>query len=285
MRNLLTLLAVALACAHSSTAQSKSGRESAGLVGPVRTVRVETALVSNVSGQLVEGKRVLTHTTSFDEKGNTTGQDVFKPDGSPERKLAWGHAYDAKGRETETTFLNAQGALTARAVYVYDGRGRKVEATFYAPNGEVNHVEKFDYDDKGRLTGVAHLSQDGTIRNTQTYTYDADGRPTEWSIRTPDGALYQRNVHTYDEKGRETEWVIYRGDGTPSVGQKFVYDEKGHVTESLSYGNGVQFGHETYTYEYDARGNWVKRRVVGESLKDGTTRTQIEVNYRTITYY
>jgi hypothetical protein len=285
MRNLLTLLLVALACALPAAAQGKTGRESAGLFGPVRTVRIETARVSNVSGQLVEGERVLTRIASFDEKGNTTEQGAFNPDGSTEQKLSWGHTYDAKGRETEATYLNAGGTLTARAVFTYDERGRKVEATFYAPPGTLNHVEKFEYDERGRKTREVHLSPDGTIRNTQTFTYNADGRLTEWSIHTPDGALYQRNVHVYDEKGREAEWVIYRGDGTPSVGQKYVYDEKGNVTESLSYGNGVQFGRETYTYEFDAHGNWVKKRVVGETLKEGTTRTEIEVIYRTITYY
>ncbi len=285
MRNLLTLLAVALACAHSSNAQSRTDREIAGLFGPVRTARVETARVSSVSGRFVEGERVPTQYSSFDEKGNATAQEVFNPDGSHRWKLAWGHAYDAKGRETETTFLNAKGALTSRAVFVYDERGRKVEATFYTSGGAVNHVERFDYDERGRKTREAHLNADGTLRNTQVYTYDAAGRLTEWSLHTPDGALYQRNVHTYDEKGRETEWLIYRGDGTPSIGQKYVYDESGNVTESLRYGNGVPLRRETYIYEFDARGNWVKRRVVREALKDGGSRTEIEMNYRTLTYY
>ena len=285
MRNLLTLLVLTLAGAHPSIAQTETGRESAGLTGPVRTMRVERAQVRNVSGQLVEGERVLAQSVSFDEKGNTTGQSVFNPDGSLNRKLGWGYTYDAKGRESERTFLNAEGRVTSRAVSVYDEQGRKVEMTFYNPNGTVNHIETFAYDDGGKLIREVHLNLDGMIRNTSTYTYDPGGRLTEWSIHKPDGALLQRKVSTYDEKGRETEWAIYRGDGAPAMGQRRSYDERGNVVESLRYGNGVLVGREAYTYEFDARGNWVKRRLVGETVKDGISRTAIEVIYRTITYY
>lgn len=285
MRNFLALLVLTLACAHPSTAQTKTDRERAGLIGPVRTVRVETARVSDVSGQFVEGKRALAQFDSFDEKGNVVGSSVFNPDGSPNRKLGWGYTYDTKGRETERTFLNAEGALTSRAVSVYDEQGRKVEMTFYNPSGTVNHIETFAYDDRGKLIREVHLNPDGTIRNTSIYTYDTGGQLTEWSGHKPDGTLSQRKVSTYDQKGRETEWAIYRGDGTPAMSQRRSYDERGNVMESLRYGNGVLVGRETYTYEFDARGNWVKRRAVWEALKDGISQTGREVNYRTITYY
>lgn len=102
---------------------------------------------------------------------------------------------------------------------------------------------------------------------------------------TPDGALLQKRVSTYDEKGRETEWAIYRGDGAPAAGQRRGYDEQGNVAESISYGNGVQVSRETFAYEFDARGNWVKRRVVRDAVRKGIFDTEVEVNYRTITYY
>jgi YD repeat-containing protein len=285
MRNFLTLLALALACVHPSTAQTETDRERAGLTGPVRAVRVERAQVSNVSGQLVEGARTLAQSSSFDEKGNATGQSLFKPDGSLDRKLGWGYTYDAKGRETERTFLNAEGVITSRAVSAYDGRGRKVEMTFYNPDGAVNHVQTFVYDDRGKLIREAHLNPDGTVRNVSVYTYDAGGRLREWSMQKPDGSLSQRKVSNYDEKGREIEWTVYRGDGTPALGQRSSYDERGNVVESLRYGNGVLVSRETFTYEFDAHGNWVERRLVRETVKEGYSLTEVEVSYRTITYY
>lgn len=285
MKSFLLLLSVTLVCARASAAQTATARELFGLVGPVRSIRVETARVSDASGESVEGERVLTHFASFDEMGNTTAQSVFTPDGTPRWKLGWGHTYDAEGRMTGTTYFNSRGTLTSRAVFVLDARGRKVEATFYNPGGTVNHIQRFSHDERGRMTRETHLNPDGTPRLTSFYTYDGGRRPTERRTQKPDGTLFQRNVFTYDEKGRETEWVIYLGDGTPGAGQRRIYDEGGNVTESLRYWGGVLGIRETFTYEFDARGNWVKRRVARERIKGGATRTEVEVNYRTITYY
>jgi antitoxin component YwqK of YwqJK toxin-antitoxin module len=285
MKNFLTLLALTFAWVQPATAQADTDRGRAGLVGPVRTVRAETARASDESGQPAEGERVLTQLLSFDEKGNVTGQSVFNPDGSPNRKLGWGYTYDAEGRESERTFLNAEGALTSRSVSAYDKKGRKTETTFYNPGGPVNHVQTFAYDDRGRVMREVHLNPDGTIRNSSVYTYDADGRLAERAQYKPDGALIQKRISTYDGKGRETDWAIHRGDGAPVMSQKRSYDERGNVVESVSYVNGAQVSRETSTYEFDARGNWVKRRVAREAVKKGASHTEVEVNYRTITYY
>lgn len=285
MKNFLTLLVLTFAWVQPATAQADTDRVRAGLIGPVRAVRAETARASDESGRSVEGERVLTQLLSFDEKGNVTGQSAFNQDGSPDRKLAWGYTYDADGRESERTFLNAEGALTSRSVSAYDKKGRKTETTFYNPGGPVNHVRTFAYDDRGRMIREVHLGPDGTIRNSSVYTYDADGRLAERSQYGPDGALILRRASTYDRKGRETDWAIHRGDGGPVTSQKRSYDERGNVLESVSYANGVQVSRETFAYEFDARGNWVRRRVVREAVRKGTSHTEIEVNYRTITYY
>ena len=284
MRKCLALLILTFACAHPSTAQTQTDRESAGVIGPVRTVRVETARVSDVSGQLVEGERAVAQIFSFDMKGGLTERSVFNRGGSPDRKRR-SYTYDAKGRESERAFLNADGVLTSKAVSTYDVKGRKVEMTFYNPGGEVNHVEKFEYDDRGKMIREVHLNPDGTIRNASAYTHDASGRLIEWSLYKPDGSLSQRRVSTYDEKGRETGWTIYRGEGTPALGQRRSYNERGNVVESLRYGNGVLVSRETFTYEFDERGNWVRRRTLSETVKGGISHTEIQVDYRTITYY
>lgn len=284
MRKYLALLVLTFACAHPSAAQTETDSERTGLAGPVRSVRVETAPLSNVSGRLVEGERVLSQLFSFDEKGNLTERSIYNRGGPPDQKRR-GYTYDAKGREVERTFLDAGGALTSRAISAYDKQGRKTEMTFFNPDGSVNHIETFAYDERGKLIREAHLNPDGTIRNNSVYTYDAGGRLTEWSMHKPDGTLSQRRVSTYDEKGREVEWTVYRGDGTPAMGQRRSYDDRGNVVESLRYGNGVLIGREAYAYEFDARGNWVKRRAEWEAVKGGTSQAGVEVNYRTITYY
>ena len=285
MRRALVLLGLVLTCSYQSVAQKETDRERSGFVGPVRNVRVETAKVSNVSGQMVESERVLVYVSSFDEKGNATESIVYNPDGSLNRKHGWGYTYDDKGRVTERTFLNANGVLTAKAFFNYDDRGRQVEATFFSPPGSVNHVQSYAYDDKGNMIREVHRNPDGTIRNSQVNTYDADGRLTEYSLHKPDGTFYQRNVYTYDGRGRETGWAIYKEDGAPVMGLTRRYDEKGNVSELLRHSKGVITARETYAYEFDSRGNWVKRKTERETTRDGKTKVELEVAYRTITYF
>ena len=90
---LLFLLATA-----SLHAQSRPDWESYGFSKPVRKIRVEVE--RTVGG--VRGPRLSKETVSFDEKGNVISNDVYKPDGSLQRKLGGGHEYDAAGRRKST---------------------------------------------------------------------------------------------------------------------------------------------------------------------------------------
>ena len=285
MRNFLTLLILIFFCASPSIAQKELDKDRRGFIGPVRTIRVETAFVTNVSGQSVEGPRVLTQLGSFDEKGTATGQTIFNLDGSLKFKYGWATSYDAKGRDTERIFYNAAGVPTSKSVSTYDEKGRRVETTFFNPDGPINHIEDFIYDSSGKMVQQVHRNPDGTIRNTQTYTYDNRARLTAWSLYKPDGTPFQRNVSTYDDKGRETGLTVYLGDGTPTIEESRSYDDRWNVIEVLRYRNGVLIKRETLTYEFDARGNWVKRNIARETVQGNTSRSETEVNYRTITYY
>ena len=47
--------------------------------------------------------------------------------------------------------------------------------------------------------------------------------------------------------------------------------------------NGVFIRRETFTYEFDDRGNWVKRTIERETVQGDNSSKETEVNYRT--YY
>jgi hypothetical protein len=287
VRRLLALLVLALIYSCPLIAQTKTGRERAGLSGPVKAVRVETAKLSVVSGQLVEGQRVPAYLTTFDEQGNTTGQSAHNPDGSLKRKLGWDYTYDAKGREVEVVYRNADGTLTAKGVSTYDSKGRKIEVTLYNPGGSINHHQAYSYDDKGNKIGETHRNPDGTARNNITYIYDGRGNLIEVSYYKPDGTLHQRSIYTYDGQGNETEWAAYNGDGSLAMRRTQSYDDKKNVTEIIYYRkDSSMIDKETFTHlEFDARGNWVKRSTVREVIRDGKSQVETEVTYRHITYF
>ena len=121
------------------------------------------------------------------------------------------------------------------------------------PGRSVNHITDVRSHDRGDDTR-GPSEPDGTVVTVPS-RLRRDG-PTDGEGRyTPDGTLLQKRVSTYDEKG-EPEWAIYRGDGTPA-GQRRVYDERVTCGEHQLQKR-RQVSRETFAYEFDARGNWVK---------------------------
>lgn len=289
MMKILAALALALSCSSSASAQTatdaETAKERSGVIGPVRTLRSEAAAVSVVSGQLVEGRRVLTQIVSLDEKGNVTDTSVFNPDGSVRSKLSRAYTYDAEGRIAGWSTLDADGVLTGRAVAAYDKQGRKVGTTFFHPDGSVNSIQTFSYDERGNMTREARRGTDGRSQGWTVHTFDAHDRLAEVAYYGPDGSFHQRNVYTYDARGRETGWAAYRPDGTHALGFTRRRDESGNVVESTHSANGKLVSRRTFTYEFDGRGNWVKKRAEREDAQGGASKVVPEVTYRTVTYY
>jgi hypothetical protein len=42
---------------------------------------------------------------------------------------------------------------------------------------------------------------------------------------------------------------------------------------------------ETFSYEYDSTGNWIKKISDIEKFKDGQVIKEVDILYRTLTYY
>ncbi|MDT5059628.1 MAG: periplasmic protein TonB [Acidobacteriota bacterium] len=94
-------------------------RDRDGLVGPVRRIKTEMVKLSNKSGKMVEGQRVVLEAVAYDIKGTKienayypvpgaalTGKEVYK--------------YDDKGNIVEMTLVNADGSLLSKEVYSYE---------------------------------------------------------------------------------------------------------------------------------------------------------------------
>jgi hypothetical protein len=94
------------------------------------------------------------------------------------------------------------------------------------------------------------------------YVYKYQGNKKEELVYSEDGSLNRKNVSTLDDKGNEVE--------------ESFYDVKdGSVSERYSY-----------SYEFDAKGNWIKRTASKWAAKDGKEQfAPYSITYRTITYY
>ncbi len=232
----------------------KTDKEHEGLFGSVKSVRVEKAKVLNNSGASVEQKRVFSQETAYDLRGNMTEERDSSP--APYHL----YSYDSKGDRLEK---NARTPITTGPPTTADwGFLSNVSTTLYRwvfkHDTRGNRIEAKKYRRMfGRSDDHRFLSDTQKV----TYRYEDNDRRVETASYDSRDRLLQKWVYIYDSSPTPTQRDEYKSDG------------------SLA-------GKEFYTYEYDDRGNWIKRVTSKLSTKNGNSQVEpVEVTYRTIIYH
>ncbi len=229
MKNVMTMLALSIVLVVPSGAQQKkSDLEQAGLLGNVKTVKVEEAKFAAKDGKKVEGKKTQVETQNYSDKGILTKSIRF--DG---------------------------GALTNH-FYSYESNGSRLELIRSA-TADSRIKSEFKYDSSGNRSEEVQTNDEGLV-NKVLFVFDTNGRPAEKRIFNRNG-LFARRTYAYGTGANPTE--------------EAEYDAKGALA-----------GKQSYSYELDSTGNWVKRitSIVGTS--NGKAYSEpAGVTDRTITYY
>jgi TonB family protein len=92
----------------------------------------------------------------------------------------------------------------------------------------------------------------------------------------------------YDLKGAKTQNQYFPvGGSTPTGRETYKYDDKGNISEMTLMGaDGSLISKETYKYDYDSLGNWVKMTSSVAVVENGRISFEpTEVTRRTIFYY
>lgn len=124
----------------------------------------------------------------------------------------------------------------------------------------------------------------GPVRRVKTETAKItvkQGRPLE-------SQRVLLEATTYDMKGNRVDNAYYLSAGGSVTGKEvYKYDERGNIVEmTLHNADGSLLSKETYAYEFDAVGNWVKMTTSVAVIEGGKiTFEPSEVTYRTIAYY
>jgi hypothetical protein len=279
MKRILLTLTLVLAASATAFAQQAGGLERRYgdmFVGPVRTVRVETASYVKRDGALVEGPR----------------------------KPSFAISYSEDGKHSEWEYYAADSTLRDRSVIVYDDAGRLVEQYCYSGRDRLtakfiskpDEGETLNYDGEGRLRrrvvivkredgsrDVRVYNADGTLYRTSfvksgdwgmtAKTYDVNGVPlVESSARYGAGGSQDIEEQHYDANGAPVNREVTNARYGPDGFESDVVKPDG--TQSKTRG----------TYERDAHGNRVKAisYVWDEAAGDFVPTA---VTYYTVTYY
>ena len=229
MRRIVVALIIAVALVGPSGGQQrKSDLDHAGLLGKVKTVKIEEAKLSNKSGKPIEGKRVQLETQSYGENGMLVKS------------------------------VRIDAGLRGDYFYSYDASGNRLELIRSSVSS--SHVKT-------------------------EFKYDANGNRLE-EVQTGDEGLVGKTVNVYDARGRCTERRLFNKQAL-FARRTYKYAADANPTEEAEYDpKGALVGKQSYSYELDTTGNWIKRITSTQGMSNGKPVTEpADATYRTITYY
>lgn len=116
------------------------------------------------------------------------------------------------------------------------------------------------YGDNGFLiSGTRTRGGLDTLMESITMKTNAVGYPTEFMVFNPKGEPAYKVVLTYDEQNRFTKLEVFDKGGIINFIYEVKYNDKSKVSELLLKDKENNITSSNYfTYEYDAKGNWIK---------------------------
>jgi hypothetical protein len=231
----------------------KSDAEDEGLKGKVKSIVSRRADLVAAEGKLTEGKLEPSSSEYYNEQGNLTKRESYDWQGNPRDISVYG-------------YIDGERASNYKSIrYEYDPPPMMLPpppAGQPKPTYDPRYSSKYKYryDDKGKMAEKLLYGNDGKLR--LRYVYNYNGNQKEELVYTAEGKLNQKYVSVIDDKGNETEETTFEAKDD-SIRSKY-----------------------SYSYEFDTKGNWIKRIASKWVTKDGKSFFEPAwVTYRTITYY
>ena len=262
--------------AHGTTAQVRqTDRDKANLFGPVRSV---TSTSTEFTGDKIEGKgfsRKPPESVSYDEAGNELEEQMVSDFGEQMGKTL--NKFDTDHRLLESRWLDPNGKVVRKDVFTYTD-GRLKEITTFDDNNVLREKTVHVYDEKARLIEEVYYDPAKPVAQT-VYKYIQRGtQPAETAFFLIDGRRAtapvgpclgaHRITSSFDEKGRVLTQDVFEDTGALKKEYRWTYDDRSNVTTytSKSPSSTVTF---VYSYEFDAKGNWIKQIARGTSKENG----------------
>ncbi|HEX6375279.1 MAG TPA: hypothetical protein VFZ91_06125 [Allosphingosinicella sp.] len=294
MRILFSALALPLLLFSLTATKEVPDADRENLHGPVRSVSTQMAQYFDAEADGAGRIRQLDIIT-YDSKGNEVERTIYDDYGFVVGKQVV--TRDADGSLVGRVLSDPKGKVLERQAYVYTG-GRLAEIVERDGKGNVALRQVSTYGADGLVQEVTYYAATKAVGKT-VYKHDAHGRGSEVAYYRADGSRAiapigpclgaHRMTYAYDEKGRSAKVVAYEPDGSLNKSWQYSYNSAGDVAEERRED---RWSHEisTISYEYDSRGNWIKRiAVVQGQPKPGRGEMKPSerrlIHSRKITYY
>lgn len=191
-------------------------------------------------------------------------------------------------------YYDKGGALTQRDSYDY--RGNPFEITIYGyidgKRVSKSKMTSYEYDPPPMMVPAKPSSKPEPKRDPRyDYSFDfkyENGKIVERQMIFSNGKKGMRYV--YKHSPNQFERLVYTEEGTLNQRYVSILDANGNEIEKTNFGlaNFHIYGDRKYkyAYEFDSKGNWIKKVTSTEVKENGVTRWEPSyITYRTITYY
>lgn len=274
---LLSFILFVTCFAISATSQTNTDWKLNQLKGKVKSFTLLENYRYKKEGTFTEWGILNNKKYTFDNAGRYTEYVELTKTGSLYYKIKY--TYQTKEKKATISYFDKDEKPTVKKLWSYNSKGQIIEMLDYTKDNKADWRYVYTYNTNGNRVMMESLRPDSTLYSKTTYRFDAKGNETGYLLETPGYANSSRK-YSYDEKGNKTEEIWL--DGKNEVVFRFVrlYDANGNVTEELKYkGPDKQVDKTTWKFEYDTKGNWIKRT---QYTSDGV---EFDIAERTITYY
>jgi len=298
LKSMLVAVLVSLFVAGASYAQKSTREATYALLGPVKEMRTETAIVNKKDNGYVEGPRILSMTVSFNEDGSRPELCIYDEKGALARRIVMKFE---DGNETEFLNYDGGGRMWLRGVFLYDEQGRTRGEETYNGDGSLRSKATLVRNDAGHIIQRSEYGPREVLLEQLKNTFDEAGelKSSERAVYRGDGSVALKDFMTMADKRVETltynpdaslagrsvrvnqEITQYGADG--SLIKKIQITSPDRLTDELIYQrDGTARKESQIADEVDKFGNWTKQT---KWITDAQSRRPVKVTYRTITYF
>ncbi len=207
-----------------------------------------------------KGKRVGSYIDNFDILFNKEGYEIKKDE-----------------------FNHFEGKLYRRCTFKYDNKGYKVEKRCYLFTTNMYEKETYKYDDNGNMIESNEYNRNGSLEFRKTYKYD-DNKNVIELYQYKNKSLFAKVIYKYNNEGELIEFNTFTDNGSLLDKVNYKYDSNGNLIEELHSDNKNYNSKETYKYELDKNGNWIKKITFKYKDKSDTFIQEI-ITERIIVYF
>lgn len=179
--------------------------------------------------------------------------------------------FNLDGYKIEQNDYIPDGTLANRIMYLYQNN-KLIEYNEYDSQGLLFGTGKYELGENEKPLKLKYKTNDGRYNWTETFKYDKNGNIVEIEHFRTKNAIDSKEIYTFNDDGYLDVSELYK-DGEPVTKNTFKTDEDGSRTEMIY---GADSSKYTYIYNYDAKGNWIKKIVFENDNPSGILIREIE---------